>query len=274
MKTRILPIFSLILLFNLAACTDSTPEQNLRISGSNTIGEHLMPQLVKAFFEQEEMHIQLLQTNFVKATRNDTLFTIALHAEGSNAGLADLKKDMTDLAMISESQLVSQWQGANLRLATDTIVVIAHRYNPIEKLTATQLQAVFAGNLKKWEELTPQYVGTINVHVRDTNSGTFSTFQNLVLNNGTYSPTAKHHASNAELFADIQRDYYGIGYISLSERLSTDDFKILPIEGQTLARPLFLLFDDSKTNDLSRRFRQFCRSQTAREIIEGLRFGF
>jgi ABC-type phosphate transport system substrate-binding protein len=282
MKRYFLPVFALVLLLKLTACGDSNVEEKLYITGSNTIGEHLMPQLIRAFLEQEGIKIQLFQETEIQSSRayvikgisKDTFFTITIRANGSKEGLADLKNRKTDIAMISESQLMAQWQGDTLRLASDSIVIVAHRHNPIDRLTVGQLQDIFVGKTQNWQELTPQYSGTIHTHIRDTSSGTFSTFQHLILNDAAYNPTAKRHFSNADLFDDIRRDYYGIGYISASEKINNEYFKTFSIDNQHFERSLYLFSDGKKDTDLARRFRRFCRSQTARKIIESLKFGF
>lgn len=265
-------IFLALLCFT--ACSDTPQEKTLKISGSNTIGEHLMPQLAKAFLESRGVTIQFFQQNTVKGVLNNTFYTISIQTNGSKNGITDLNKGKTDIAMISESQLLADWKGDTLRLASDTIAIVTHRYNPILTLDTHQIKAIFSGKIKMWQELTPQYFGTINVHIRDSLSGTYSAFQQLVLQDSPYSLTAKHHASNSDLFDDIRRDYYGIGYISSSELTNNDYFKLIPVKNTPFNRPLFLLSPKENSTDLTQPFFEFCRSETARSIIESLNFKF
>ncbi len=263
-----------VLIFLFSACTDAPQEKTLTISGSNTIGEHLMPQLAKVFLENRGITIQLFQPNIVKGVHNNVFYSISIRANGSKSGFSDMKNGTSDIAMISESPLIEAWQGDILRLASDSIALVTHRHNPISTLNADQIRAVFLGKIKTWQELTPQYKGTINVHIRDTASGTFSAFQHLVLQDSTYSLAAKRHVSNSDLFDDIRRDYYGIGYISSSELTNSDDFKLIQVENISFNRPLFLLSIKEKTSDLTKDFLEFCRSETAKNIIESLNFKF
>ena len=263
-----------VLIFFFTACTDAPQEKTLTISGSNTIGEHLMPQLAKVFLENRGITIQLFQPNIVKGVHNNVFYSISIRANGSKSGFSDMKNGASDIAMISESPLIEAWKGDILRLASDSIALVMHRHNPILTLNADQIRAIFLGKIKTWQELTPQYKGTINVHIRDTASGTFSAFQHLVLRDSAYSLAAKRHVSNSDLFDDIRRDYYGIGYISSSELTNSDDFKLIQVENMSFNRPLFLLSPKEKTSDLTKDFLEFCRSETAKNIIESLNFKF
>lgn len=282
MRSLFSPFLALFFALNLLACSDSPREETLTIGGSYTIGEHLMPQLAKAFLESQGIKIQLFQQNIVKGVRNNVFYSISIRANGSKSGLSDIKNGSIDLAMISENQLIAAWQGDTLRLANDSIAVITHRHNPILTLNADQISAIFLGKITKWQALTSRreigtsypYKGTINVHIRDSASGTFSAFQHLVLQDSAYSLTAQRHVSNSDLFDDIRRDYYGIGYISASELSNNDDFKRIKVKNGSFNRPLFLLSPKEKTSDLTKDFLAFCRSETARSIIESLNFKF
>jgi phosphate transport system substrate-binding protein len=266
----------------IACNKTSIKEQTLTISGSTTIGEQLMPQLVKAFFIHEGIQLDTSLKNgdsyICTGKRRDTVFTVQIQSIGSTKGLNMLENGQTSIAMISEMQLIKAEQFAEydtLELAHDSIVLIAHRHNPVQQLTVDQIKDIFTGTTKTWETLTPQYPFSINVHIRDTASGTSEVFKHLVLDNLAYSSLAKRHNSNSHLFDDIKLDYYGIGYTSSSELTNNEDFKPITIVHSTnksFNRPLFLLFKKDKNPNLSTAFRQFCRSETAKLIIAGQNF--
>ncbi len=267
--------FLLSALAFMTACRPNVPvTEVIRLNGSNTIGEHLMPQCARAFLEQEGAVVTQFSAERIEALRRDTLFRIVIQPNGSKAGLDDLKNGRTDFAMISESQLATLWPGDTLRLGTDEIAIVAHRHNPVAMLDTAQVYNIFTGKTRQWADLAPNYPGTIHVHVRDSNSGTFGLFRRVALRNQPYATNAQLHASNIGLFDDLRRDYYGIGYMSVSELTDASICKIIPVaNGVHFERPLLLFFDADRQSAFGKRFAQFCRSGNARDLVRNLRFG-
>ena len=67
--------------------------------------------------------------------------------------------------------------------ALDAVVVLVSPQNPVAALSIDDIAKVFAGTITDWSELgrTP---GHINTYARDAKSGTYDTFDNLVLKPG------------------------------------------------------------------------------------------
>lgn len=250
-----------------------THEHTLAISGSNTIGEYLMPQLAKAFLQAQGAELEVFSLHEVAARLGDTLLRITIRADGSMAGLADLKAGRAPIAMMSESLISSDLTGARMRLARDTILLVAHRHNPLRTLTPEQVQAIFTGQIQHWHLLVPGYEGTIQVHIRDTNSGTHYAFRQLALDGQPVSPAAKAHASHTSLLEDIRRDYYGIGYASSSELPGASQYRIVHVDSTLYCRDLWLLHPATlPPQGLAARFLAFCGGHTARDILTSMRF--
>src|SRR5216684_3376581 len=64
--------------------------------------------------------------------------------------------------------------------ALDAVVVIVNKQNPVNTLGLCQIAEIFAGRIRNWRELGGR-PGAINLQVRLGPSGTFETFQTLVL---------------------------------------------------------------------------------------------
>src|SRR6266852_4656514 len=65
-------------------------------------------------------------------------------------------------------------------VALDAVVVIVNKQNPVNTLGLCQIAEIFAGRIRNWRELGGR-PGAINLQVRLGPSGTFETFQTLVL---------------------------------------------------------------------------------------------
>jgi ABC-type phosphate transport system substrate-binding protein len=267
-----LSLIGLLLLF--AACAK---KKTLTISGSTTLGEKLMPHLMTEFFRSQAIKLETIEKindtlTQVIGSRNDVIFTLNIHSNSSGKGLLELEQGKTGIAMISG---IFKHHGYDtLRLASDSIVLIAHRQNPlVNPLKIDQVKAIFSGNINRWDELQLSYPYPIHLHIRNiSNSGTSNTFQSLVLNDSAYSPQAKQHNSNSDLLEDIKRDYYGIGYISSTELTNSEDFKRITIEGEAIIRPLFLCFKKDKQTDLERAFLEFCQTEKVKRILADYNF--
>ena len=85
--------------------------------------------------------------------------------------------------------------------------------NPVKALDLDEIAKIFAGTIKDWSEVGGN-PGKIKLYARDAKSGTFDTFDNLVLKprNMKISAEAQRFESNPELSDETARDPDGIGF--------------------------------------------------------------
>ena len=240
-RTRLLLSLSAALLtfiFPLWACAaalpapaDGTPA--LRIQGSNTIGAQLGPALVMGLLAQQGAQGTEQQRG---AKPNEIRIvgrlpsgqvSIEVAAHGSSTGFAALQAAQADLAASSRpikdsevSELCSlgdmRGHDAEQVIAIDGVAVILHPANPLRELSIAQLAKVFSGEIRDWEELGGTG-GAIHLYARDQQSGTFDTFNELVLAKSGKKPAqdAKRFESSEALSDDVSQDRQGIGFIGL-----------------------------------------------------------
>jgi phosphate transport system substrate-binding protein len=211
------------------------PTTVLRIQGSNTIGAKLGPALVKGMMEEEGLRA-IQQTpgdreNEVHILGHDAQgnqVQVELAAHGSSTGFAALKDGSAELAASSRPIKDAEFQDlagfGDLRsqyaeqvIAIDGLAIIQHPANPLRALTTAQLAAVFAGEVKTWEELGGQG-GAIHLYARDDQSGTYDTFKELVLSRQgkSLAAGAQRFESNDKLSAAVSADPQGIGFVGLA----------------------------------------------------------
>ena len=102
-------------------------------------------------------------------------------------------------------------------VALDGLLVLVSPNNPMSTLSLEQIAKIFSGQITDWAQLG-QKARKINVYRRGDKSGTFDTFDQLVLKpfNQKITTTAKTFESNAELSDEVARDPDGIGFVGFA----------------------------------------------------------
>ncbi|HBB22355.1 MAG TPA: hypothetical protein DC029_08145, partial [Pseudomonas sp.] len=170
----------------------------LRIHGSNTVGAKLAPMLIAGLFEAEGFQdISIRPTEVENEQRvsartpqgKAVIATVAAH--GTGTGFAGLKNGQGDLAAASRpiktSERAELAELGDMRsakaeqvIAIDGLAIVVHPGNPVDSLTTAQLARLFAGEIRNWRELGGQDL-PVRLHARDDRSGTYDTFNELVL---------------------------------------------------------------------------------------------
>jgi phosphate transport system substrate-binding protein len=241
-RTRFVPsLYAAVLLGVFPLCANATslpaPADGapvLRIQGSNTIGAQLGPALVAGLLDKQGAgSIQQqpgTQPNEIRVTGllpSGQKVTIDVAAHGSSTGFAALKTGQADLAASSRpiknaeiSELAGlgdlRSQDAEQVIAIDGVAVILHPANPVRQLSINQLAKIFSGEIHDWEQLGGTG-GAIHLYARDQQSGTFDTFNELVLTRfgKTLARDAQRFESSEGLSDDVSNDRQAIGFIGL-----------------------------------------------------------
>jgi phosphate transport system substrate-binding protein len=272
------------------------------IHGSNTIGERLMPMLVEAYSQAqygarpivrlgapEEQEITLGRATGPRSV-------VQLHAHGSGTAAKGLASGAALIGMSSrpatepEVQAVQAAQRIDVRqpgnehvLALDGLAVIVNPSNPVRQLTLDQIARIYSGELKNWSEVGGT-AGPIKSHRRDDKSGTYDTFNSLVLAPRKFKPGAevKAHESSESLSDEVFRDvgaigFIGLPYINRNKALAIGDVCGLAsepsnftvkTEAYPLSRRLFLYTVGEPRNAVARDLLRFSLSDVAQSIIK------
>jgi len=210
----------------------------ITIDGSTTVGP-----LVKALAEDFK--------------RNNPGVEITVSESGSGNGAKSLVNGMCDIAMLSRPLKDTEFKAAVEKggqptahaIAYDAIVLIVHPSNPVKNLTLQQAQDIYAGKVTNWKDVGGADMRIVAVS-RDTNSGTFETFETMIMKGVKVSPTVETAGSNGAVRQRIQSTpgaigYVGIGYIDRSTKALT----VAGVEASNetvttgryaLSRPLFV----------------------------------
>src|SRR5262249_2051845 len=96
-------------------------------------------------------------------------------------------------------------------VALDGLLVLVAPGNPISSLSMEQIAGIFAGTVRDWSAVGGR-PGPINIYARDNKSGTYDTFNALVLKarNLSLRQDAKRFESSEDLSDEVSRDPNGI----------------------------------------------------------------
>jgi phosphate transport system substrate-binding protein len=282
----------------LPAPADGGPA--LRIQGSNTIGAQLGPALVMGLLsEQGARSIQQQpgertnETRVVAQLPSGEQVHIEIAAHGSSTGFSALKNNRADLAAssrpIRDSEVSELAALGNLHnpkaeqvIAIDGVAVILNPGNPIRELTTAQLAGIFSGEIKDWEQVGGTG-GAIHLYARDQQSGTFDTFNELVLAkfNKVLDRDTKRFESSEELSDQVSRDRQGIGFIGLPyvrkaravAIIDGDSKPMLPTisliatEDYPLSRRLYLYLPPDSQQRWAKALVRFAQSSQGQSIV-------
>jgi phosphate transport system substrate-binding protein len=114
------------------------------------------------------------------------------------------------------------------RVALDAIVPVVNGKNSVNDLTMTQLKDIYLGKIKDWKEIggTP---GKIVVISRDSSSGTFGVWKELVMKDERVIPSALTVPSNGGIVQAVTTTPGAIGYVGLG--YLTGEIKAIKVDG-------------------------------------------
>ncbi|MEM7054173.1 MAG: phosphate ABC transporter substrate-binding/OmpA family protein, partial [Pseudomonadota bacterium] len=275
-------------------------EAQLRLHGSNTVGEQLAPALVRAWLESggydqitveqdAELERLIIGRNAAGQERS-----VEIHAHGSSTSFRGMNSGIADIGMSSRRIRPTEIEQLGFLgqlnepkneyvIGIDGLAVIAHPSNPIHTLSIEQTRAVFSGRIRNWRELGGNDA-SINVYARDEQSGTWDSFESMVLQDEPLTQ-AQRFESSSELSDQVAADPNGIGFIGLpyvrnarALAISTGGKPVLPerfssaTEDYPLSRRLYIYVPDRQLNDLGGKLAQFAISRPGQAIVDELGF--
>ncbi len=161
---------------------------------------------------------------------------ISLSGGGSGNGIKAIIDGTADIGNASRFIKQKEVDLANtkgvypvpFRIALDAIVPVVNNKNHVSDLTLSQLKDIYLGIIKDWKELggTP---GKIVVISRDSSSGTFGVWKDLVMKKERVIPSALTVPSNGGIVQAVATTPGAIGYVGLGYLNS--EIKAVKVEG-------------------------------------------
>jgi len=162
---------------------------------------------------------------------------VSVSGGGSGNGIKALIDGTTDIA--TSSRFIKQKEvelavekaayPVPFAVARDCIVPVVHLDNPIDDLSLSQLKKIFEGKTRNWEELGGPDLEIVVIS-RDTSSGTYEVWEDIVMEGGRVYPGALLQASNGAVAQAVAKNKYSIGYVGLS--YLNKDMQALTVNGE------------------------------------------
>jgi len=266
MRSRIIAVAVILFMVSSACLAES-----LQIEGSTTVGP-----IADAFAE------------YFKATYPDVDITIK--KTGSGDGAAALVDGRCDIANMSRFMKEKEFKKAVDNgifpvahvIAMDGVCIIVHPSNPVKELTKEQVRDIYTGKIKSWNQVGGPDMPIVAVS-RDTSSGTYETFHNLVMQKQEMASNVEYVNSNPQAHARVKTTSGAIGYVGLG--FVDSNVRALRIDGimpsrNTIAsgtypvtRPLYMFTNGyPKLGSMVHKFCTFYLTEKGQELIEAKGF--
>lgn len=147
---------------------------------------------------------------------------LSISGGGSGNGIKALIEKQCDVAMSSRDIKDKEKDAAakngitplRTAIAIDAIVPVVNPANKVGALTLAQLRDIYTGKITNWKDLGGEDAQIVAIS-RDTSSGTFESWEELVMNKERVSPRALMQASNGAVVQTVSKNKNAIGYVGL-----------------------------------------------------------
>lgn len=264
---------------------------DVRISGSETVGEELMPMILAGYASQfgAEADVQTGNNAFEKVVNligeggfGDEIASYALVSEGTDSGVRDLEEGRSELAMMSRPirpDEVERFESSgfgNLNnltneriVAVDSLRIIVSQDNPIEAITMDQLAGIYGGQISNWSQLGGPNE-PINVYSRAKETGTFDILSQKLLRPRRLSARedATIVSGNIEMASTVASDPFGIGFVGYAFERGAKTLPIITECNIPVSADAF----SAKTEEypLQRRLYVYAKAENLSEEASGL----
>ncbi|MFH1062182.1 MAG: PstS family phosphate ABC transporter substrate-binding protein [Candidatus Omnitrophota bacterium] len=206
---------------------------------------------------------------------------IAVTGGGSGTGVAGLinkKCDIANASRLMKAKEISQASENGVQvnrvvIAIDGLSVISNGNNPIKQLTTDEIGKIFRGEITNWSEVGGEDM-SITLYGRQSNSGTFEFFRDVVLK-GDYSPKMAHMNGNAQIVESVKQDSSGIGYVGVGYVKQASGLNVLKVAaraGGIYSSPLNAADVKSGVYPISRPLNQYINGTPTGSVKNFLKF--
>ena len=217
---------------------------------------------------------------------------VSVTGGGSGTGIAALLNGTTDICAASrkikskelELALQKNIHPHEIAVAKDGIAVVVHPDNPVKELTLEQLSKIFTDKSLRWSD-----VGGADEEIlvlsRESSSGTYVFFQEMVLKKQDFMQDAKLMPATSAIIQSVSTDKLAIGYVGLGYALAAKDkVKIIAVKADDnspavmpsdetvktgqypIARPLFMYLNGEPKGTV-KKFVDFCLSAAGQKVV-------
>lgn len=206
---------------------------------------------------------------------------VDVQAGGSSRGIADVRRGLNDIGMISRKLREGEGELQAFPVARDGIALLVHRDNPVEELAPDRVRAVWTGAVEDWSELGGP-PGPITVVHKAEGRATLAVFlAHFGLRNSEVTADVVVGA-NQQAIRTVAGSPGAVGYVSIGEAEIEIEHgaavRLLPLEGvaptaENVAAGRFPLRRElnlvtaTEPSGLTRAFLEFSRSEAVDPLV-------
>jgi phosphate transport system substrate-binding protein len=245
--------------------------EKLQLDGSTTVGP-----IADAFAEA------------FKRTHPDVEITVS--KTGSGDGAKALIEDRCDIANMSRFMKGKEFKSAVDNgvmpvahvVAMDGVCIVVNPANSVSELSTEQIRKIYKGEITNWKEVGGPDLKIVKIS-RDTNSGTYETFEKLVMKKEKIAGDVEYVNNNSTAHARVANTTGAVGYVGLG--FVDRKVKALKVDGvmatrrtiasgkYPVARPLFMFTNGyPKLGSVVFDFVTFHLSERGQDIVEARGF--
>jgi phosphate transport system substrate-binding protein len=202
---------------------------------------------------------------------------------GSGNGIKAIIDGTTDIAMASRKMkdkeiALAKEKGVAAKeivVAIDAIIPVVNPANKVTGATTEQLKDLYAGKVTEWKALGGE--GPVVVISRDTSSGTYETWEELVMKGEKVFPGALLQASSGAVVQAVSKNKNAIGYVGVGYLdASTKPLSVNGIVGNAetaasgkypIARDLYVYVNGEPKGEI-KKFLDFALSADGQKIVK------
>lgn len=208
---------------------------------------------------------------------------ISLSGGGSGEGVKAMIDKTTDIANSSreikdKEVALAKSKGVNPVahiVAIDAIVPIVNPRNKVKNLSIDQLSQIYQGKITNWKEVGGEDLQIVVIS-RDSSSGTFEAWAEMVLNKAKVTPRAQMQASNGAIVQAVSKNRYAVGYIGMG--YINKSVKALTVNGveatienafsktYPVARPLYM-YTNGRPSGQTAKYLDFVLSPAGQALV-------
>lgn len=237
----------------------------------------------KAVMEGSTTVLPIAQKAAEVFMKNNPGEEISVRGGGSGVGIASIIDGTCDIADASRAIKPAELEkaakkGRDLKahvIAMDGISHIVHPSNPVTGLTREQIKKIYTSRAANWKEFGGPDLKIVVIS-RDSASGTFEAFSDMVLDKKKVRPDAIMQASNQGIASIVARTpgaigYVGLGYLSGSVKAISVD-GVMPSKESVLrnkypiTRPLFM-YTNGVPQGTVKKFIDFLKGPEGQKLV-------
>lgn len=210
----------------VVSCAPRESNKSLSIKGSDTV-------------------LPLSQEEIEAYQKENEAASISVTGGGSGVGIAALLNGTTDIAQASRKMKFDEKakleesgkEVVEVILAYDALSVVVHPENPVSKLSREEMEDIFTGKIKNWNEVGGEDLSIIP-YARETSSGTYEFFKENVLANKNYMNGILSMPATGGIIQSVSQTKGAIGYVGFAYvNNSVKSLEVSYDGGQTFVKP-------------------------------------